>query len=150
MTEHENVKRIRHTGLVVADLPRALRFWRDLLGFRVVRQMEESGPYIDAMLGLQDVQVTTVKLAAPDGSLIELLKFHSHPDAPAWCGPPCSTGFTHIALEVTDVAALCQKLADAGVTLHAPPQRSPDGYVDVTYCCGPEGVLVELVQVLQK
>jgi catechol 2,3-dioxygenase-like lactoylglutathione lyase family enzyme len=143
------ITQIRHTGLVVADLDRALSFWRDLLGFQVVRRLEEVGPHIDAMMGLKNVRVTTVKLAARDGSLIELLKFHSHPDQPVWTGTPVSTGFTHMALEVDDLAALCRRLAEAGVAFNAPPQRSPDGGVDVTYCRGPEGVLLELVQVLQ-
>jgi catechol 2,3-dioxygenase-like lactoylglutathione lyase family enzyme len=142
------ITQIRHTGLVVADLEVALRFWRDLLGFTVARQMDESGPHIDAMMGLQDVRVTTVKLAAPDGNLIELLHFHSHPDQPAWAGTPHSTGFTHIALTVDDLDAVCQKLAEAGVTFNAPPQRSPDGYAKMTYCRGPEGVLLELVEIL--
>ena len=141
------ITQIRHTGLVVADLDRALGFWRDLLGFQVVSRLEEAGPHIDAMMGLKHVRVTTVKLAAPDGNLIELLKFHSHPDQPAWTGTPFSTGFTHVALEVNDVAAVCHKLAEAGVTVFAPPQRSLDGHVDATYCRGPEGVLLELVQV---
>jgi catechol 2,3-dioxygenase-like lactoylglutathione lyase family enzyme len=144
------ISRIRHTGLVVADLDRALTFWRDVLGFEEVRRLEEAGPHIDAMMGLTGVQVTTVKLAARDGNLVELLKFHSHPEHPEWRGTPYSTGFTHIALEVDDVSAMCQRLAAAGVTFNAPPQRSPDGRVDVTYCRGPEGVLLELVQVLRS
>ncbi len=76
------ITHIRHTGLVVADLDKALHFWCDLLGFKVAKQMEESGPHLDAMMGLKDVRVTTAKLAAPDGNLIELLHFHSHPDQP--------------------------------------------------------------------
>ena len=58
------IMQIRHTGLVVADLEVALHFWRDLLGFTVARQMEESGPHIDAMMGLKDVRLTTSKLTA--------------------------------------------------------------------------------------
>ena len=143
------IKQIRHVGLVVADLERALNFWCALLGFSVTKRMDESGLHIDAMMGLKDVRVTTVKLAAPDGNLIELLHFHSHPDQPAWTGTPHSTGFTHIALTVDDLDAVCNKLAEAGVTFNAPPQRSPDGYVKVTYGRGPEGVLLELVEVLQ-
>ena len=143
------ITQIRHTGLVVADLDKALHFWRDVLGFRVMRQMEESGPHIDAMMGLSNVLVTTVKLAAPDERMIELLHFHSHPDIPAWQGTPYSTGFTHVALTVDDIAATCAKLAAEGVTFFAPPQLSPDGMVKVTYCKGPEGVLLELVEILQ-
>lgn len=143
------IKQIRHVGLVVADLEHALNFWCALLGFSVTKRMDESGPHIDAMMGLKDVRVTTVKLAAPDGNLIELLHFHSHPDQPAWTGTPHSTGFTHIALTVDDLDAVCNKLAEAGVTFNSPPQRSPDGYAKVTYGRGPEGVLLELVEVLQ-
>lgn len=143
------ITHIRHTGLVVADLEAALRFWCDLLGFKVARRMDEAGQHIDAMMGLEGVQVTTVKLAAPDGNLVELLYFHSHPDQPAWIGTPYSTGFTHIALTVDDLDAACQRLAGAGATFSAPPQTSPDGSAKVTYCRGPEGVLLELVEVLQ-
>jgi catechol 2,3-dioxygenase-like lactoylglutathione lyase family enzyme len=144
------ITQIRHTGLVVANLECALEFWCDVLGFRVSKRMEESGPHIDAMLGLKEVRLTTAKLAAPDGSLIELLCFHSHPDQPNWKGAVYSTGFTHIALTVEDLDSTCQKLAEAGVTFYAPPQRSPDGYAKVTYGQGPEGVLLELVEMLAK
>lgn len=144
------ITEIRHTGLVVADLDGALRFWCDLLGFRVVKRMDESGPHIDAMMGLEDVLVTTAKLAAPDGKLLELLHFKSHPDRPAWTGTPYSTGFTHIALTVSDLDAEYRKLTAEGVKFFAPPQRSPDGNVKVIYCQGPEGVLLELVEVLKK
>jgi catechol 2,3-dioxygenase-like lactoylglutathione lyase family enzyme len=144
------ISQIRHTGLVVADLEAALRFWRDLLGFSVVRQMEESGPHIDAMMGLTDVRVTTAKLNAPDGGMIELLHFHSHTDKPRWTGTPYSTGFTHVALTVENIDALCTTLQAEGVTFFAPPQHSPDGKVKVTYCKGPEGVLLELVEILPE
>jgi len=142
------ITQIRHAGLVVSDLDAALTFWRDLLGFCLVKRLEESGPHIDAMLGLRDVSVTTVKLAAADGNLIELLKFHSHPSQPTWTGEPFSTGFTHVALTVNDLDGVYRELNAAGVMFNAPPQRSPDGCVKATYCRGPEGVLLELVEVL--
>lgn len=142
------ISAIRHTGLVVTDLDRALHFWCNLLGFKVVKQMAESGPHIDAMMGLEDVHVTTAKLSAPDGCLLELLCFHSHPDKPRWEGTPYSTGFTHIALTVEDLDQLVSKLTQEGVSFPAPPQRSPDGYAKVIYAKGPEGVLLELVEIL--
>jgi catechol 2,3-dioxygenase-like lactoylglutathione lyase family enzyme len=123
-------------------------YWCDLLGFRVLKKMEESGPHIDAMMGLQDVRVTTVKMVAPDERMIELLHFHSHPDQPAWNGMPFSTGFTHVALTVDNLDEAYQKLSAEGVVFKAAPQRTPDGGVKVIYCQGPEGVLLELVEVL--
>lgn len=141
---------IRHTGLVVADLDGALDFWCNVLGFKVIKKMEETGPHIDAMMGLLGVRVTTAKLAAPDNSLIELLHFHSHPDKPNWNGNPFSTGFTHVALTVEDLDDCCNKLSAAGVTFPATPQFSPDGYAKVIYAKGPESVLLELVEVIKK
>ncbi len=139
---------IRHVGLVVSDLPAALHFWCDILGFSVVKQVEEFGPHLDAILGLREVRLTTAKLAAPDGNVIELLHYHTHPDNTSWQGQPYSTGFTHIAMTVKDLDLAYTTLSVAGVTFNAPPQLTPDGYAKVTYCKGPEGVLLELVEVL--
>jgi len=144
------INQIRHTGLVVADLEAALSFWRDLLGFNIDKQMDESGTHIDAMMGLKNVEVTTVKMSAPQGGVIELLHFKSHPDVKKWHGKPYSTGFTHLALCVKNLDECYQKLSDAGFIFPAPPQYSPDGAVKVIYCQGPEGVLLELVEVIGK
>jgi catechol 2,3-dioxygenase-like lactoylglutathione lyase family enzyme len=140
---------IRHVGLVVADLEKSLKFWCETMGFVVSRQMEESGPHIDAMMGLQGVHVTTAKLAAPDGNLIELLKFHSHPDRPTWSGTPYSTGFTHIALTVENIAELLPRLTAAGGAVPSAPQVSPDGKFKVLYVKGLENILIELVERLE-
>jgi len=137
---------IRHAGLVVADLEQSLKFWCDGMGFIVSRQMEESGPHIDAMMGLKEVRVTTAKLAAPDGGLLELLCFHSHPDRPRWPGTPYSTGFTHIALTVKDLDETLRRLKQFGTSIPAKPQLSPDGQVKVIYARTPDGVLIELVE----
>ena len=139
---------IRHTGLVVSNLEGALFFWRDLLGFKIERQMEESGPDIDAIMGLKDVRVTTVKMIASKGGMIELLYFHSHPDIPMWLGSPYSTGFTHIALTVKNLNDIYKKLNSAGFKFMALPQYSKDRMVKVIYCRGPEGVLIEFVEKL--
>lgn len=139
---------IRHVGLVVADLEKSLKFWCDTMGFVLFRQMEESGPHIDAMMGLKDVRLTTVKLAAPDGNLLELLYFHSHPDKKRWEGKPYSTGFTHVALTVENLDETCRRLQRVGVTFPANPQKSPDGVAKVIYATGPEGVLLELVEIV--
>ena len=140
------IQGLRHTGIVVADLDGALKFWRDVMGFRVVRQMDESGLFIDRLLGLEDVRVTTSKLAGPDDMLVELLHFHSHGDEPRWRGTPFSTGLTHLAFTVTDLDRLAVELIEAGATFIAPPQLSPDGLVKVAYVSGPEGLLLELVE----
>lgn len=144
------IKGLRHAGIVVADLERALAFWCDTLGFQVQRQMLESGSFIDALLGMTGVEVTTSKLVGPDGNLIELLHFHSHPNLPAWQGTPSSTGLTHLAFTVSDLDSLCNRLEKAGVRFIARPQISPDGGAKVVYASGPENLLLEFVELLSK
>lgn len=143
------IKGIRHTGLVVTNLSCALKFWCGLLGFKLLRQMEESGPQIDAVLNLNAVRVTTAKLISPDGQQLELLEFHSHPSCSTWEGSPFSTGFTHIAMTVHSMEETVARLRDHGVHFPNAPQHSPDGKVIVTYAIGPENILIELVEELQ-
>ncbi len=141
------VQSIRHTGIVVEDLDRSLTFYRDLLGFRVSKQMEESGKYIDTILALGGATVTTAKMAAPDGQLIELLKFHSHQKQ----GNPrgiCDIGITHIAFTVEDIEQVYKRLVQSGITFLSTPQSSSDGYAKVAFCRAPEGTFIELVEEL--
>jgi len=141
------IKSIRHTGIVATDLNASLHFYRDLLGFKITKKMEESGGFIDTILSLPNVAVTTVKMAAPDGSLVELLKYHSHPRKMN-AREICDIGITHIALEVNDLDDLYEMLKGEGIVFTAPPQVSPDGYAKVTFCSAPEGTSIELVEVL--
>ena len=141
------IKNIRHTGMVADDLDASLHFYRDLLGFKITKKMEESGRFIDTILSLPNVAVTTVKMAAPDGSLIELLKFHSHSEKMN-ARKICAPGITHIAFEVDALDDVYERLKDEGIVFTAPPQVSPDGYAKVTFCSAPEGTSIELVEVL--
>ena len=143
------MRAIRHLGIVVSDTERSLRFYRDLLGLKVVRVMDESGEYIDNMLSLENVRVTTVKMSADSGStLVELLEFKSHPRQPRGDHEVCSVGPSHVAFTVDDLDTVYRRLSQAGVRFNAPPQLSPDGYAKVTFCQDPDGTLVEFVEVL--
>ena len=145
------IKAVRHFGIVVSDMERALRFYRDLLGLKVLKAMDESGEHIDNMLSLNDVQVTTVKMSAGgDSILIELLAFKSHRDGVPADRRIYSIGPTHVAFTVNDLEAAYHHLTDAGIHFHAPPQQSPDGFAKVTFCHDPDGTPIELVEVLRS
>ena len=141
------VKDIRHTGIVVVDLETSLKFYRDLVGFQIAKQMEESGDYIDNISSLRNIKVTTVKLTSPSGQMIELLKYHSHP-AEQKERKICEIGISHIAFTVDNLDFEYERLWGKGIQFNSPPQSSPDGYAKVTFCRAPEGTLIELVEVL--
>ena len=141
------IKNIRHTGIVVIDLETSLYFYRDLLGFQIVKQMEEIGDYIDNILALSNIKVTTVKMISPSGQMIELLKYHSHATEQRRRDIN-EVGISHIAFTVDDLDIAYEKLKGKGIQFNSSPQLSPDGYAKVTLCRAPEGTLIELVEVL--
>lgn len=142
------ITEIRHVGITVQDLNKTLNFFIKVLGFKIKKRMNEKGNYINAMLKLKNVQVTTVKIQAPDGGLVELLKFKNYKDKKKWGGKIFSTGPTHIALTVKNIEIAYKKLKKK-YKFNAPPQLSPDGYAKVTFFRGPENLYIEIVQVLK-
>jgi catechol 2,3-dioxygenase-like lactoylglutathione lyase family enzyme len=144
------MKNLRHVGIVVGDMKRALHFYRDLLGLNVTADLNESGDYIDNMLKLNSVRVRTVKLSSDRGKgLVELLFFKSH-RVKGRKVEPISMGPTHIAFEVYNLDREYKELKKNGVIFNAPPQYSPNGIAKVTFCKDPEGTLIELVEILKK
>jgi catechol 2,3-dioxygenase-like lactoylglutathione lyase family enzyme len=98
----------RHTGLVVSDLILSLGFYRDLLGFNVCNQAVEEGEYIEKVVGIEGAKLKWAKLKAPDGSLIELIQYLSHPEQnrPVVNNPSNRPGSSHIAFTVDDIDGL--------------------------------------------
>ena len=140
----------RHTGIVVNDMEKCLRFWRDILGLKVVIDSWEEGDFIDTVQGLAGVKVHMAKLAAPDGTLIELLKDEKHPGE----APPdrqlFDRGIGHVAFTVADVEAAFRVLRDEGCDVLSDPITSPDGKARLFFARDPEGNLLEIVQELKQ
>ena len=144
------MKKFRHAGIVVRDIDKSLHFYKDLLRLRVRKDLDESGDYLDKILKLKGMKVRTIKLAPERGEgLIELLFFGSRGGGSRKMKAD-SIGLTHVAFEVEDLDKEYLRLKKNGVRFNAPPQYSPDGYAKVTFCKDPDGVLIELVEILKK
>lgn len=137
--------KIRHSGIVVKNLEESLTFYRDKLGFRVTVQAEESGFFIDTILGIKDTIVVTVKMECVDGQKIELLDYRTN-KRKTGVGKINDMGLTHIAFEVKDLGALYRKFCDAGIKFISAPAETPDGFAKVAFCRAPEGTYIELVE----
>ena len=125
--------RYLHTMVRVSDLDVSLRFWRDLLGLIETRRTEsEAGRF------------TLVYLAAPvDQGRAQAEKSPELELTWNWDGEVYSGGrnFGHLAYEVDDIYAACQRLMDGGVLINRPPR---DGYM--AFVRSPDGISVELLQ----
>lgn len=144
------IKETRHIGIAVTNMEKSLHFYRELLGLKIVRSMDESGECINNMLSLKEVKVKTVKMSANNGvTMIELLEFKSHPKEKQ-SREIYEIGVSHVAFTVNNLNKTYEFLSKSGVKFNAPPQISPDGYAKVTFCQDPDGTPVELVEVMGK
>ena len=115
-----------HTMVRVTNLEQSLEFYCNKLGLRELRRSENpAGRY------------TLAFLAAPgdENAMIEL----------TWNWDPETLGegrnFGHVAYQVDDIYATCERLAAAGVTINRPPR---DGYM--AFVRSPDHISIELLQ----
>ena len=127
----------------------SLKFYRDQLGLKIIKDMDEQGNYLDNMLSLNNVHVRTVKLSANENTtLVELLQFESHNDNEI--RNFYTIGASHVAFTVDDIEKLYVDLSEKNIKFNAIPQKSPDGLVKVTFCKDPDGTPIELVEMLNS
>ncbi len=122
--------RYLHTMVRVRDLPAALRFFCDGLGLREIRRRDsEQGRFTLVFLGEQDDS------RSPPPQL-ELTYNWDQQD-------PYTSGrnFGHVAYEVDDIYAACQRFVDLGYTISRPPRDGRMAFVR-----SPDLISVELLQ----
>ena len=141
--------KIRHTGVVVRDLIKSLKFYEGL-GFKLVSRQIEQGDFIDQVVGLKKVKVETAKLLSPCGGMLELLRYHSHPIRKDYSKQQSNKlGCSHIALSVSSITRTLKVISEFGGSFVNPPAKSQCGNYLVAYCHDLEGTLIELVEELK-
>jgi len=120
--------RYLHTMVRVRDLPAALRFFCDGLGLREIRRRDsEQGRFTLVFLG---------EHGEGDSPQIELTHNWDQTE-------PYTVGrnFGHVAYEVPDIYAACQRLIDHGYPISRPPRDGRMAFVR-----SPDLISVELLQ----
>ena len=139
---------IRHIGIVTQDIRSSINFYCDLLGGNISRKMEESGSFISTVLGKKNVEVTTIKLNFYESvTQLELLSF-TNPKVQGKPSDLFSSGLTHFAMTVKDLMGLYQRMLEKGISFITEPLLSEDGLARVCFCQDPNGVYIELVELL--
>jgi len=118
--------RYLHTMVRVTNLEESVDFYCDKLGLRELHRY-------DVPAG----RFTLVFLAAPGNELAQVeLTYNWDPEV--YGG---GRNFGHLAYEVDDIYATCQRLKDKGVTINRPPRDGRMAFVR-----SPDKVSVELLQ----
>ncbi len=125
--------RYLHAMVRVKDLDASMRFYRDLLGLVETRRADyEAGRF------------TLVYLAAPaDKARAEAEQSPEVELTYNWDDQDYDGGrnFGHLAFQVDDIYAACQRLVDGGVVVNRPPR---DGHM--AFVRSPDGISIELLQ----
>jgi glyoxylase I family protein len=135
------VKGFSHVCIRVSTMERALGFYRDMLGFDVVFDVELSGPSLEQVTGEASARGRMVG-GLVGGTSIELLEITSQarPARPR-SGP--ALGYTNISLAVDDLEAARGAVAAAG----ADPEPVVDiGGVRMFFVRDPDGTPIEIIQ----
>lgn len=114
-----------HTMIRVSDPEDTIRFF-NLLGLRELRRKDsEAGRF------------TLIFLAAPGDEEAQVELTHNWDEA----GYAGGRNFGHLAYQVDDIYAVCQRLHDNGVVINRPPR---DGHM--AFVRTPDGISIELLQ----
>ena len=141
------IKDVRHVGIVVSDMEKSLKFYRDLLGLKVKSLEDEEGEFLDNMLAHENVKNKVAKLYTKNGNaLIELIDSRSYANKKD--RDFFTIGASHFAFTVDDLEKTYDYLVKNGVKFTAPPQQTPDRFAKVTFCEDPDGTPIELVEVI--
>lgn len=141
------VRRPHHTALCVEDFDAAQRFFVELFGFEVEGEMDQrSEPGLSRVVGLPDALIRWAMLVHGEYR-IELFKYY-RPQGRRQPLRQCDGGYTHIALEVSDVDAAYGRLVEAGYGTVSKPEVLRGGRTKAVYLRGPEDHVVELIEFL--
>jgi catechol 2,3-dioxygenase-like lactoylglutathione lyase family enzyme len=104
--------------------------------------------FISSVVGIDDVEIEWAKLSTPNGHLVELLEYKSHP-VTNQSGKPYTAnrhGCSHLAFTVDgSLDDIYKELISSGYSTISPPNENEIG-VKVLYCHDPDGVIVEMVE----
>lgn len=138
----------RHTGIIVSDMNKSIQFYRDFLGLKVIQDFVDKSEYINKITGIKNGHAHFIKLKMPDSSVLELLEYPSHRTKPHNISI-INVGIAHIALRVKSTEDSYQFLKSKGIELLSEPVLSSEGIAKVFFALDPDGVRVELVEMLE-
>ncbi len=125
--------RYLHTMVRVKNIDESLDFYCNKMGMEEVRRVEnEGGRFTLIFLAAGEDKETGIATRAP------LLELTYNWDPEEYSG---GRNFGHLAYEVDDIYATCQRLMDSGVTINRPPRDGRMAFVK-----SPDGISFELLQ----
>jgi catechol 2,3-dioxygenase-like lactoylglutathione lyase family enzyme len=121
------VQSVASVGFTVSDMDRSVEFYRDVLTFKPVSDVEVAGPEYDQLWGIFGVRARVVRMQLGEQQL-ELIEFLSPPDVRPVPVPSYSNDlwFQHFAIVVRDMEEAWAQLQKHHIRQISPrPQTIP-------------------------
>ena len=139
------IKSLGHVALGVRDLEKSLSFYRDLLGMKVIMELEVTDDRIARVIGVRGAKCKIVHLQS-GGGILELFEYTSPRGRnKARRLHQYDQGLIHIGFETDDFHEQIGRLRERGVKLLGEPLEFRPA-VWIAYLRGPDGEVCELRQ----
>lgn len=138
------VKELRHACVMVRNLKRAIRFYRDMLGLDVVKTITIEGRHPEKILGVKGIKLTYVKFRTKNQPKNKPAIFELH----YWKRPrpPPQKWLGHISFTVDNIDREYKRLKKVGVRFISKPLRSPVSGHKICFCYDPDRNLIEFAE----
>src|SRR5215210_944668 len=137
--------------IVVDDLVAAKAFFTEL-GMELEGETTVEGPWVDKVVGLDNVRSDITMMRTPDGhGRVELSRFHTPPAVRAEPenAPSNALGIRRIMFAVDDVDDVVARLRSHGAELVGEIAQYEDIY-RLCFLRGPEGIVIGLAEQLRR
>ena len=135
--------------IVVNDLEAAKAFFAEL-GMELEGETTVEGPWVDSVVGLNDIRADIAMMRTPDRhGRVELSRFHTPPAVRAEpeSAPANALGIRRIMFAVDDVDDVVVRLRSHGAELVGEIAQYQDIY-RLCFLRGPEGIILGLAEQL--
>lgn len=140
------IRQLHHTGFVVADLEKAVAFYRDGVGLEEQGRYERTGPGIEQVVGYEGAHLQIVLMGLGGEHNLELIQYRSPDPAQRPTEERSVLGATHLAFQVDDIEKAFQTMVSNGAKALNPPKELAAGRV-ACYIQDPDGNWLELLQI---
>jgi catechol 2,3-dioxygenase-like lactoylglutathione lyase family enzyme len=141
------IQRMDNVLIVVDDLEAAKAFFAEL-GMELQGETTVEGPWVDRVVGLDDVRADIATLQTPDGhGRVELTKFHRPPAVRTEPenAPANTLGIRRIMFAVDDIDDVVARARSHGAELLDEIAQYEDIY-RLCFLRGPEGIIIGLAE----
>lgn len=138
---------LNHFSFTVEDIDRTTLFFEEVFGFELINKGPRAREMIRAVTGLDNADIVVAFMRGP-GFVIEFIEYIGEGRGKRLNMRPCDLGFSHLALNVSDIEKVRQAAARHGafpVGLIGRVDRGPNQNKRIAYIQTWDGVTVEVM-----